>query len=163
VRYADGGGCGPGERARREALRFDAAALFEQGLGPGEVAERLRVSRNSAYKWRRAWRESGIAALPSRGPGGFPCRLDADRRERLCADLEAGPAVHGFGPDQRWTGARVADLIARRFHVRYTVRGATYLLHRLGYSPQVPAHRAVERDDEAIAAWRVETWSQIKG
>ncbi|HEX6968059.1 MAG TPA: winged helix-turn-helix domain-containing protein [Micromonosporaceae bacterium] len=30
------------------------------------------------------------------------------------------------------------------------------LLHRLGFSPQVPKHRPVERDEEAIVAWRWE-------
>jgi putative transposase len=33
--------------------------------------------------------------------------------------------------------------------VRYTLRGTSYLLHRIGFSPQVPAHRAVERDEDA--------------
>jgi transposase len=51
------------------------------------------------------------------------------------------------GQDQRWTLARVAALIARLFGVGYTLRGASYLLHRLGFTPEVPAHRAVE------AAW----------
>jgi transposase len=49
---------------------------------------------------------------------------------------------------------RVTTLIARLFHVRYTVRGTSYLLHRLGYAPRVPIHRAAERDEQAIAAWR---------
>ena len=38
--------------------------------------------------------------------------------------------------------------------MRYTLRGTSYLLHRIGFSPQVPVHRAAERDEAAIAAWR---------
>jgi transposase len=64
---------------------------------------------------------------------------------RLRAALEGGPAAWGWDQDQRWTLVRVATLIARLFHVRYTLRGVSYLPHRLGYAPQVPAHRAVER------------------
>jgi transposase len=41
----------------------------------------------------------------------------------------------------RWTLARVAELIGRLFHVSYTLRGVSYLLHRSGFTPQVPAHR----------------------
>src|SRR4051794_24615016 len=37
------------------------------------------------------------------------------------------------------------------------------LLHRLGWSVQVPARRAAERDEERIAAWREEPWPEIKG
>jgi putative transposase len=84
--------------------------------------------------------------------------LDDRRLDQLAQALELGPAVHGFGEDQRWTLARVADLIARLFHTRYTLRGMSYLLHRMGFSPQLPAHRAVERDEEAIVTWRKETW-----
>lgn len=38
----------------------------------------------------------------------------------------------------------------------YTLRGVSYLLHRLGWSPQVPRHRAVERYEAKIATWRDE-------
>src|SRR6266498_91760 len=48
------------------------------------------------------------------------------------------------------------------FHVRYTERGVSYLLHRIGWSPQVPVHRAAERDEKAIVAWREETWSRVR-
>jgi putative transposase len=101
--------------------------------------------------------------LASTGPGGATCRLSGPQLERLRAALDAGPAVCGWDEDQRWTLARVATLIGRLFHVRYTLRGASYLLHRIGFSPQLPAHRAVERDERAIAAWRTETWAKVRG
>ncbi|MGO8892609.1 MAG: helix-turn-helix domain-containing protein [Streptosporangiaceae bacterium] len=82
---------------------------------------------------------------------------------RMRAALDAGPAVYGWGQDQRWTLARVTTLIARLFRVRYTLRGTSYLLHRIGFSPQVPAHRAAERDEAAIAAWRTGTWAKVRG
>ncbi len=133
---------------------MQAAEWFAEGVEPPEVARRLRVSSNSAYVWRRRWRAGGEAALASKGPGGAVCRLSARQLERLRAALEGGPAAWGWSEDQRWTLARVTALIGRLFHVRYTLRGTSYLLHRLGYSPQVPVHRAVERDEDAIAAWR---------
>ena len=67
------------------------------------------------------------------------------------------------GRDQRWTLERVTTLIGRLFHVRYTLRGTGYLLHRIGYSPQVPVHRAAERDEAAVAAWRDVTWVKLRG
>jgi putative transposase len=54
-------------------------------------------------------------------------------------------------------------VIGRLFHVSYTVRGTSYLLHRLGYTPQVPVHRAAERDEDAIAQWRAVTWAKVRG
>jgi putative transposase len=44
-----------------------------------------------------------------------------------------------------------------------TLRGTSYLLHRLGFTPQVPVHRAAERDEGAIAAWRAVTWAKVRG
>ncbi len=44
----------------------------------------------------------------------------------------------------------------------YTPRGVSYLLHRLGWSQQVPVHRAVERDAEAVATWVKETWPRVE-
>ncbi|MEJ3746665.1 winged helix-turn-helix domain-containing protein [Actinomycetes bacterium KLBMP 9797] len=54
----------------------------------------------------------------------------------------------------------MAELISRLFRQRYTLRGVPLLLHRMGFSPQVPKHRPVERDKAAIATWRREVWPQ---
>ena len=82
---------------------------------------------------------------------------------RLRAALDAGPAVYGWEQDQRWTLKRVTELIMRMFGVPYTLRGVSCLLHRNGFTPQVPAHRAAERDEDAIAEWRTVTWPKIRG
>jgi transposase len=158
MRYPDGGGLSAHGRVRREVVRLRAAGWFAEGVSVPEIARRLRVSRTAVYGWKQRWRRGGEAALASKGPGGSRCRLDERRLRRLADALDEGPAAHGFGVDQRWTLARVSDLIARMFHVRYTLRGTSYLLHRIGWSVQVPAHRAVERDEQAIATWRREVW-----
>ncbi|GAA0636109.1 hypothetical protein GCM10010174_67260 [Kutzneria viridogrisea] len=158
MRYADGGGLSEQGRAKREAVRLQAAEWFAQDMPVAEIARRLRVSTHAVYVWRRRWRAGGRAALASRGAGGANCRLDQRRLDRLAQALEQGPVAHGFGEDQSWTLARVADLIARMFHTRYTLRGVSYLLHRMGFSPRVSAHRAVERDEDAVTTWRRETW-----
>ena len=162
MRYPDGGGLSAEGRSRREKLRLQAAQMFQQGMTPVQVARSLRVSTKSAYQWRRRWRAGGEAALASRGPGGAACRLSGRQLARLRAALDAGPAAYGW-QDQRWTLARVTALAGRLFHARYTVRGISYLLHRIGFTPQVPVRRAAERDEAAIAAWRAETWAKVRG
>ncbi len=79
------------------------------------------------------------------------------------AVLEAGPAVWGWEEDQCWTLARIAEVVRRRFPVDYTLAGLDLLLHRMGWSVQIPARRAAERDEAQIARWREETWPVIKG
>ena len=163
MRYADGGGLTAEGRARRESVRLQAAEMFAQDANPVQIAGELRVSTKSVYQWRRAWRAGGEEALSSKGPGGSPCRLDEEQLAELRGALEADPAAHGWDQDRRWTLARAAALAARLFGVSYTLRGMSFLLHRLGYSPQVPAHRAVERNEAAIAEWRAVTWAKVRG
>jgi transposase len=162
MRYPDGGGLTATERARREKVRLEAAAMIEAGDSDLEVARRLRVSRMSANRWRRALEAGGREALASKGAGGAKCKLTPAQLAELEAVLGAGPAACGY-KDQCWTLARVADLAWQRFGVEYTLAGVHVLLHRMGWSVQVPARRAAERDEAAVAAWRDETWPAIKG
>ncbi|MFD5434769.1 transposase [Kitasatospora sp. NPDC127067] len=133
-------------------VQIQAAELFEQSVKPSEVARRLQVSPKSAYQWHQLWREGGIQAMASRGPIGSRCRLSPHCLEKLAMFLEQGPAAHGWVEDQVWTGARVATLIGRKFHVSYSVSGARRLMHRVGFSPQVPARRVAEPDEQAVTA-----------
>jgi hypothetical protein len=61
-----------------------------------------------------------------------------------------GPAAAGYGQDQRWILARVVAVIATMFHLRVSVTTAWQAMRRLGYSAQLPIHRAIERDEQAI-------------
>jgi transposase len=162
MRYPDGGGLTAAGRARREAVRLQAAEWFDQDVPVPEIAKRLRVSQNAVYVWRRKWLADGETGLASKGPSGAGCRLSSEQQERLAAVLWEGPAAHGYTEDQRWTLARVADLIAHLFGVRYTLRGVSFLLHRMGFSPQIPKHRPIERDEDAVVTWREETWTRAK-
>src|SRR3954454_5978540 len=161
MRYPDGGGLDAEERARRERVRLAAAEWFEEGATDREVAARFRVTRMSANRWRRALVAGGRPAPASKGPGGARCRLSPAQLHELTDLLDAGPAAWGWA-DQCWTLPRIAAVVRERFGVDYTLPGLDLLLHRLGWSVQVPARRATERNDGQIAAWREETWPQIK-
>jgi transposase len=161
MRYPDGGGLTAAQRARREQVRLDAAEMIEAGAGDREVAKRFRVSRMSANRWRRALAAGGRAALASKGAGGARCKLTPAEVRELEAVLDAGPAACGY-VDQCWTLARVAEQVWRRCGVEYTLAGMDVLLHRIGWSVQVPARRAAERDEAKIARWREETWPVVK-
>jgi len=161
MRYPDGGGLTAAERARREQVRLAAADLMEAGASDREVARRFRASRMSANRWRRALAAGGRAALASKGAGGARCKLSAAQLRQLEAVLAAGTAAWGWA-DQCWTLARIAEVVRRRFRVEYTLAGLDLLLHRIGWSVQVPARQAAERDEAAVAAWKEADWPVIK-
>jgi transposase len=143
-------------------VRLAAADLIEAGASDREVARRFRVSRMPANRWRRDLAVGGRAALASRGAGGAKCRLSPRQLGELEAVLDAGPAMAGWNEDQRWTLARIAEVIREHFGVEYTLAGVDLLLHRTGWSVQVPARQAAERDEARIAAWREEAWPAVK-
>ncbi|WP_100502317.1 winged helix-turn-helix domain-containing protein [Geodermatophilus chilensis] len=161
MRYPQGGGLAAEERARRERVRLAAAEWIEEGATDREVATRFRVTRMSANRWRHALHAGGRPALASTGPGGARCKLRPAQLDELQVLLDAGPAAWGWA-DQCWTLPRIAEVVRQRFGVDYTLAGLDLLLHRLGWSVQVPARQAAERDEEQIAAWREETWPAIK-
>ena len=136
--------------------------MFAGGAPPSQVAAVLEVSVKSARLWRRAWTAGGVEALASKGPPG-PDRVLSDAQlARLRARLELGPAAAGYGEDQRWTLARIGALIATMFHVRVSTFTVWHVMRRLGYTAQLPVHRATERDEQAIAHWRRYQWPALK-
>ncbi|MFG2358647.1 winged helix-turn-helix domain-containing protein [Streptomyces sp. NPDC048521] len=140
MRYPQGGGLTAERRQFREELRLQPAERFARGEASSVIAKDLRVSVRSVRRRRQAWDAGGPRALRSQGPASLP-RLS----EKQFAELAKGLAAHGW-EDQRWTLARIKTVIGRRFHLTYTIQGVRKLLVRKGWSCQVPARRAIERD-----------------
>jgi transposase len=89
----------------------------------------------------------GSRGAGPRGAGGAKCKLTPAQLRELETVLEAGPAASGWDEDQCWTLARIAEVIRGRFKVGYTLAGVDLLLQRIGWSVQVPACSAAERDE----------------
>ena len=136
--------------------------MFANGKSAVEVAALLEVSTKSAYQWRRAWLAGGSQALASKGASGPAPKLSDEQLVRLKARLALGPAAAGYGEDQRWTLARIGDLITAMFHLRVGISTVWQAMRRLGYTPQLPTYRAIERDEQAIAHWRRYRWPALK-
>ncbi|WP_370366393.1 winged helix-turn-helix domain-containing protein [Catenulispora sp. GP43] len=143
-------------------MRMAAAEFIAAGETDEQVARRFRVTKMSVNRWRHALQTGGPGALVSRGAAGTKPLLTLDQQQELMALIEVGPAAHGY-LDQRWTLARIAELIRVRFGVRFHSSGALHeMLTRIGASWQVPTRRAAERNEQAFATWREETWPSIK-
>jgi transposase len=81
----------------REALAKD---VLEGRLSLGEAAAERRLSRQSAGKWVRRYRESGVAGLLDRS--SRPRRLRQPTSAEQIAQVEALRR-------ERWTGVRIAQ------------------------------------------------------
>ena len=150
-----------GSPEQLERRRHRALALLQQGLLPVEVARRVGVDRRSVRRWKAAYRQQGDRGLQAKPAPGRPPRLAARHRGRLEAQLLKGAKAAGFATDL-WTCPRIAQLIYAKFGTRYHVDHIGRLLHAMGWSPQRPARRAVERDEERIQRWIQRPWPAIK-
>jgi len=144
-----------------ERRRWRAVELLTQGHPPVEVARMIGVNRRSVRRWKAAYRKKGRQALEARPASGRPPKLPAPLTPRLERELLRGAKSAGFATDL-WTCPRVARLIEQRFSVHYHVDHIGRLLHSLGWSPQKPARRAIERDEEGIGRWIKQTWPALK-
>ena len=92
---------------------------------------------------------------------GCGCQLTPEQLGLIPDFLWHGPESYGFRGDV-WTCERVAGAIYQEFGVSYSKSRVSCLLKHLGWTPQVPITRAIQRDEEAIQRWRVESWPVLK-
>jgi transposase len=151
----------PGKAAILEERRLRAIRLFESGHPPVEVARILGVGRRSVRRWKSIHRKRGISGIRSRPNFGRPPRLDSRKRYRLEQILLKGAHGAGFETDL-WTCPRVVHVINETFGIRYHVDHIGRLLHSLGWSPQKPERRALERNERHIRTWKRIHWPRIK-
>ena len=145
-----------------EKRRFEAIRLFEEeGLKQTEIAQRLKVVRQSVARWVEQYRNQGKEGLKKAGRAGRKPLLAASDLQRLEQLLEQGPEALGY-ETPLWTCPRVAHLIEEAFGVRYHEGHVWKILVGLGWSPQRPTGRARERNEEQIRNWKKKTWPAIK-
>src|SRR5712692_8349723 len=127
--------------AALEVRRMQAARLFAQGHPQAEIVRRFRVSRPTAHRWYQAWRRRGAAGLKGAGRAGRRPQLSPVDRQQLEAALLRGPGAWGFRTEL-WTLERIARVIEKVCHVRYSLSQTWRVLRQLGWSRQRPARRA---------------------
>ncbi len=144
-----------------EQRRLRALRLLGEGFSPVEVARQVGVDRRSVRRWKAAARKGGAKAVVAKPASGRPRRMEARELTRLRRMLMKGAQAAGLATDL-WTCPRVGWLIQRQFGVHYHPAHVSRLLHGLGFSPQKPTRRAVERDEERIRAWIEQDWPRVK-
>jgi transposase len=145
----------------KEWRRMRALDLEEEGWRPSDIAAALGVTKGAVSQWLTAARRHGSDALLAHPHPGSKPKLTL-KQFRLIPDfLWHGPESYGFRGDV-WTCERIAGVLYQEFGVSYSKSQVSRLLKRLGWTPQVPITRAIQRDEEAIQRWRVESWPVLK-
>ena len=146
-----------------EEMRVLAVQRMNEGEHPGEVAASLGMHRSWGYKCRAMakGRGRGLRALRSTKGTGRPRKLTPAQERQVFR------WVNGKRPDQYgfdfglWTRQVVRELVLERFEVSLSLASIGALLARLGLTAQKPLERAYQRDPDAVARWKNETYPAI--
>lgn len=119
-----------GSKEDLEHRRRLAVELCLAGTSVRATAARVGCSPSSVSRWVQAYADGGESGLDAKPQIGPRARLGRAQMEQLRDLLGAGAKAHGWRSD-RWTLARVAQLIEARFGVRYHISHVHRLLGRI--------------------------------
>src|SRR6266536_629030 len=145
----------------REWRRLRAWDLARLGWRVNAIARALGASPAAVSRWLAAGREGGPQALRARPRPGAAPKLTADQKRLIADFLWHGPEAYGFRGEV-WTCPRVARVLVEELGVHYSRSQVARILKGLGWTPQLPITRAIQRDEAAIERWAVEDWPGLK-
>ena len=159
----------------KRAQRLNNLRLYQrvQGLlwiGQGQswsvIARLLGISVKTVENWLKRFLVQGLGWLRGqhyRGRGR-KSKLTGEQKRQVREWVEAGPEANGFDCGV-WNTAMIAELIWRRFGVRYNPRYLSSLLKQLGLSYQkarfISDHSDEEAYERARRQWCEETWPRL--
>jgi transposase len=143
----------------KEWRRLRAWEMKQRDWVQQDIADALGVSKAAVSRWIHRALDHGVEALRSHPASGHPAKLTPLQKQRIPEFLSYGAEAYGFCGEV-WTCARVARIIQWEFGVSYHKHHVSRLLKDLGWTPQVPLTRAIQRDEAAIKRWRVDIWPE---
>jgi transposase len=144
------------EKRRLKAVRL----VIDKGYSAAEAAASTGVVRRTVQRWVALYRElgeDGLSSIPTLGPAPALNSRDLEKLERV---LLKGALRYGFSNDL-WTCGRIGKVIEDRFGVSYHSSHIGRILAGMGWSPQKPERRAIERDEAGIKRWVKFEWKKI--
>jgi transposase len=149
----------PLNREIREWRRLRAVELDALGWLEVDIAAALGVNKGTVSKWLTLADERGPEALLAH-PVDSPRKLTVAQRQELPELLRHGAEAYGFRGDV-WTCSRIAKVIQWEFGASYHKDHVSRMMRELGWTPQIPDTRAVQRNEAAIEHWRIVVWPEL--
>lgn len=143
----------------REWRRFRALELAQLGWVHRDIAAALGVSDAAVSQWLAHARKEGAEGLLAHPHGGH-AKLTPEQQRLLPDFLWHGAEAYGFRGDV-WTCARIAKVLRWEFGVSFHKDHVSRMLKAMGWTPQIPITRAIQRNEEEIERWRTEIWPKL--
>src|SRR5208337_2176643 len=143
----------------REWRRFRAVKLAQLGWVHRDIAEAFGVSEAAVSQWLAHARKEGTDGLLAHPHGGH-AKLTPEQQGLLPDFLWHGAEAYGFRGDV-WTCARIVKVLRWEFGVSFHKDHVSRILKAMGWTPQIPITRAIQRNEEEIERWRTEIWPKL--
>jgi|SRR5271166_2066541 len=150
-----------GSAEELEARRRLAVQRVAEGWKQKDVAAFLGVTERAVNGWVAAHRRAGDDGLNRKPHAGAKPKLLKKQEASVLSWLAKSPLAFGYKTDL-WTTKRLAEVIEKRFGIRFNSNYLAEWLTKRGYAPQKPETRAVERNNTPIGQWVAEEWPRIK-
>jgi transposase len=150
-----------GTASELERRRLLAVDRVRSDYTHQEVADFFGVCRQTVTKWMKAYREKGRKGLKAKPHPGRVPKLTAKQEREVISWFARSPTEFGYATEL-WSGPRVANLIRRKFRVKFHPRYVNQWLAQRRITSQKPERRARERDDREVRRWLREEWPRIK-
>ena len=148
---------------KRMYQRYQAVYLFLQDYSAEKIAIIIGRSEKTVYNYVNSYNEHEIEGLkPGKAHGASYKLTPQQRAELVQVIVDQLPTDVGFSAKFNWTLAIIVTYIEREWHVTYTQRGVSKLLHALGLSYTRPTYVLAKADPAKQKAFLEKTFPELK-
>jgi len=135
-------------REKRVCDKIKAILLLNSGYTYEHIGEVLLLDDSTIRRWHTLFEEEGINSLLSDNYIGGASKLTEKQQQKLIQHLENNVYL---------TAKEICAYVLKKYHVAYTVKGMTSLLHSLDFRYKKPKHvpgkASIEAQLEFIKAY----------
>lgn len=131
------------EKNAKAKLRLLAAIRRKKGESIDDIAYALEKPRRTIHGWLHRFAQRRLNAVHDKKRGGRPSKLTKAQLKKLRRELLRGPA---HVPGRLWTTRHVHEHLKREYGITYHRSNVFRLLHKLGFSLQLPRQQHYKTD-----------------
>jgi transposase len=150
-------------RERRMYERYQAIYLYLKGTAMTEIADILNRNRMTVSNYIHAYKNGGLSALQLKHSSGAPSRLTKEQRDQLKQTVAyLVPHEVGFAAKHNWTLELIAAYVEQQWGHRYSLRGISKVMERLGLTYTKPTYTLAAADPEKQRQFVETTFPDLK-
>lgn len=150
------------EKKSRVFKRYQAVYLYLSGKTCQEVADIVGLNKNAVSTIHIKYKRAGLDELIDKPIPGRPSRLNENQKSELKAVIiDKLPSEVGFPAEFNWTAGLISQYVEREYGCKYSIRGITGMLDRMGLSYTRPTYVLAKADKEKQKQF-IEEFEKVK-